>query len=459
MNQPPALYTGEAHASPVLKHAIARRATRTFIIKSSAKAEKLVDELKQLYTHAWDEQSRHAVARALDRLQDMPSTISATERQHIYKLLADDLGGEALLTRLRQPIINLTDTLFRAGAAEVVRTMNFNRPDLAAIDVITQGNLYWIKDSSSASGEIISRHLDTLFRDGMTRGELSARLARSTSSLVNKGSPYFDMLADHTATKTRELGRITGYEKAGITYVRVQAYLDARTSAVCRCMHGRVMKVSRLIAQKNNTLAALKQGDYDGVKKAWNMHVNNKSLAGQSTANLKHDTACPPYHLRCRTITIAYQPQAGRDDTVETVERKTYNRERLSKQELRQLVERVKDPKWRDVPRRNKHYGKHAAQDGLATEQYEADLRNHITKPDAIYIVMYGTDRHATAQVAFVKRYTNGQLHLTAVDIETKTVRTSHVRDSGDVNGWLKEPKNAAIVQQTGGRLLKWLWT
>lgn len=41
-------------------------------------------------------------------------------------------------------------------------------------------------------------------------------------------------MPDHTATKTREMGRVSGYERAGITRVQVRAHLDERTTDIKR---------------------------------------------------------------------------------------------------------------------------------------------------------------------------------------------------------------------------------
>ncbi len=110
---------------------------------------------------------------------------------------------------------------------------------------------------------------------------------------------YFKGLADHIATKTKELGRISGYQRAGIKYVKVKAILDERTSIICRQMHGRIISVERLAEQKERILQARSIDELKAAQ-AWIPSFSGK------TSELPDGVAGPPYHYRCRTTTVAY---------------------------------------------------------------------------------------------------------------------------------------------------------
>lgn len=114
---------------------------------------------------------------------------------------------------------------------------------------------------------------------------------------------YFNGLADHSARKLREIGRVAGYERAGITHVKVKAILDQRTSKICRAMNGRIIPVATLAAQKERILNAKGKEE---LKRAQPWLKEDQVTAA---ADLPENYGLPPYHYRCRTITVAYFPE------------------------------------------------------------------------------------------------------------------------------------------------------
>ena len=100
------------------------------------------------------------------------------------------------------------------------------------------------------------------------------------------------------STKAREIGRIAGFEEAGITEVRVRAVMDAKTSPVCRSMNGRIIEIQHLTAQRDDILAA-KTIDQLKNAAAWPTPQQGP------TKSLPHNVGIPPYHYRCRTTLMA----------------------------------------------------------------------------------------------------------------------------------------------------------
>ncbi len=192
----------------------------------------------------------------------------------------------------------------KIGAKEVAVDIGFQTVDFDALEQIHTSNLFWVGQHwDSHISKIINSKLDALFTDGMTQPQLAKALAHGLADVVDKSSAYWHMLADHTATKTREMGRVTGYQRAGIQYVKVQAYLDDKTSAVCRELHGTIIPVTQLTQQRHRYLAATNNKDADAAKSAWKMF--------STTTPVDHSAGSPPYHFNCRTITVAYQPTGG----------------------------------------------------------------------------------------------------------------------------------------------------
>lgn len=107
------------------------------------------------------------------------------------------------------------------------------------------------------------------------------------------------------ATKSREIGRVTGYQRAGIQRVQIRAHLDERTTPCCRQLHGRVIEVQTLVDRRDAYFEAAARGDVDALKDIWVMHGAGTDLSNTRTRDLK-GVGSPPCHYRCRTIAVAY---------------------------------------------------------------------------------------------------------------------------------------------------------
>jgi len=296
-----------------LQQAIAVRAARTALIKSDDAFEALYKELQDAMTRAWDEQLREALVAALDRLRELRNgPVLESDLKSVMATLETRAGGEAMRAALRGPILNLSDALYRTGMTEVGKSLgvdiSFREKDAKAIDLVSNSNLFWVGNSWNAYTDKLFRSaLTDYFDEGLTRVELTERFMRDfqTSEIgEGRGQVYWEMLADHTATKTREIGRVGGYEEAEISAVQVRAHIDDNTTEICRSLHGRIIRVSALREQVDGYLDAVSRRDMAGAKDSWTMHGSGASLPKDSP--LPEGTGLPPYHFRCRTITVAY---------------------------------------------------------------------------------------------------------------------------------------------------------
>ncbi|MEM6727834.1 MAG: hypothetical protein AAF618_04980 [Pseudomonadota bacterium] len=299
-------------AEDAIRAATTRRLARSVVIKDAEAYERLYSELQTAMTNAWTGAMREGIAAALDRLRDLgPGSFTREDGTALMGVLEASVGADAIQAAMREPVINLSDALFRTGAEEVGRSVGigiaFARPDLDALDVLKSGNLYWIGNSWNVRTQnIIAKVLDDYFTEGMTREGLTQRFAEDFAGLTERSRFYWEMLADHTATKTREIGRVTGYERAGIERVEVRAQLDEGTTSICRQMHGRIIEVPKLRAQASEYLDAVRVRDEARAKAAWAMNDDDVDLSGVADEDLPDNIGSPPYHFRCRTITVAY---------------------------------------------------------------------------------------------------------------------------------------------------------
>lgn len=297
-------------AEDAIKSAATRRLARSIVIKDAEAFERLYAELQKAMTNAWDEAMREGIAAALDRLRDLgPGKFTSKDGEAIMRVLEASVGPEAIAAAMREPVVNLTDALFRTGAEEVGQAAGvaiaFARPDLDALDVLKTGNLYWIGNSWNVRTQNnVAKILEDYFTEGMTRDGLTQRFAEDFAGMTERSRTYWELLADHTATKTREIGRVSGYERAGIERVQVRAHMDENTTEKCRHMHGRIIEVSKMRRQVNEYLEAASTRNEPRAKAAWSMA--DEDLTGVADKDLPDNIACPPYHFRCRTITVAY---------------------------------------------------------------------------------------------------------------------------------------------------------
>ena len=429
-------------AAEALAKAIKRRLVTQAVVKDTKAYEKLYGKLQGAMTNAWTDATRQGIAAALDRLRDLgPGTFTQEDGAMILRVLEGSVGPDAIQAAMRQPIINLSEGLFRAGAQEVGKAagvaINFMRPDLHALDIIKSGNLFWVGNSWNVhTQELFAKTLEEYFTTGLTREQLTRRFADDFAGLSKRGQRYWEILADHTATKTREMGRVSGYERAAVQFVQVRAQLDADTTEICRHMHGRVIQVSTLRAQRDAYLDAVARRDEAAAKAAWTMHGAKADLSGTPTSKLGSATASPPYHFRCRTITVIYFE--AKNTQVDTWQRAALNRTPLSRREVGKLIDQAKTAKWPHTKVVRGHYRKHGQKLGLNTQSdFNQSAIDLIRRGDRD---VYLSVRKGRVNATFARHQkhpiegTEG-FAVTAVDLVDNKITTHHWRPKLETKG------------------------
>jgi hypothetical protein len=128
---------------------------------------------------------------------------------------------------------------------------------------------------------------------GYTKEILADTLKAQFNDLANRSTHYWQGLAEHTALRIREFGRLQGYKKSKARYYKLVVILDYRTSDICRALAAQD-KVYPL----NDALEYIKalalwikddQMEYDS-------EMNPVGVSGAHTP-------FPPFHWKCRTTT------------------------------------------------------------------------------------------------------------------------------------------------------------
>ncbi len=180
--------------------------------------------------------------------------------------------------------------------------------DLGALNTLDEFNGWYIRDKfSKDTSDIINRELSDLLERGGTKREFAQTLETALEDHVTESKQYWELLADHTLTKIQNMGHVSGYETAGVQYVKIVAVIDNKTTPICRAMNNKVFKVADFRKQYDKIIRAAEKHDLKAYKAAQPM-VNGKAMKGEiSDEDIKKlGIKLPPYHFRCRTTHVAY---------------------------------------------------------------------------------------------------------------------------------------------------------
>ena len=177
---------------------------------------------------------------------------------------------------------------------------------------IQKQQLFWIGNHFEA--DVRQSFADTLSKaieQGYTKEMLADTLKDQFSDLANRSSHYWQGLAEHTALRIREFGRLQGYRKAKTKYYKLLVILDDRTSDICRAWAAQdmiyplndandVMDKLMALDTKSNSLDDAR--DYIKALAPWikddqieyGSEMNPVGISGAHTP-------FPPFHWKCRT--------------------------------------------------------------------------------------------------------------------------------------------------------------
>ena len=449
-------------AAQAILRTIRRRAARSVVIKDERAYEALYGQLQTAMSNAWSDAMREGIAASLDRLRDLgPGDFTQEDGAMILRVLEGSVGEDAIRTAMREPVVNLSDAIYRTGAEEIGQaagvSIAFARPDLDALDILKSGNLYWIGNSwNTHTQNLLAKTLEDYFTEGMTREGLATRMAEDFAGVTERGRVYWEILADHTATKTREMGRVSGYDRAGIDRVQVRAHLDDRTTQICRHLNGRIIEVSRLREQRDTYLDAVSRRNEPAARAAWTMHGADTDFSNTPTRRLDDGTGGPPYHFRCRTITVAYFGSG--DGDVDRWTRAAYDREPLSRRDVGRLVDQAKSARWPNNKVVRGHFRKHQRRLGVDTQSdYSQSAVDLIRRGNRdVYLSVRKGVLNATfvqsRQITLPSGKVRDGFAVTAVDVSENKITSHHWREKLETTG-----DEVPGQQQPGRGIEKWL--
>ena len=142
---------------------------------------------------------------------------------------------------------------------------------------------------------------------------LADTLKDQFNDLANRSSRYRLGLAEHTALRIREFGRLQGYKKSKARYYKLVVILDDRTSDICRALaaQDKTYPLNDAIEVMDNLMALdTKSNSLDDARdyiKALAPWIKDDQIEYDSEMNPVGvsgvHTPFPPFHWKCRTST------------------------------------------------------------------------------------------------------------------------------------------------------------
>lgn len=284
--------------------------------------DRLMLEYYRVLNNAWKAEIKEAAQTAIRMLTDMPKSERLSEKKlnALMDVINQNLGND-FMAEVAKETKAYVERGLRAGLNDVkssgklrVSIGLWGVEDQRLSAQIQQQNMYWI--GKHFGSDIQSDFKETLreaINSGYTREMLASSLRQQFSDLGEKGSYYWQGLAEHTALRVREFGRLSGYEKAGAQFYRLVNPMDDRTSDICRALVGenKIYPLNVALEVRDNLLSI--DPSIDGLDEAreqikavapW---VSEKDVIydreGNPTGVSGAHTPFPPFHWKCRTQT------------------------------------------------------------------------------------------------------------------------------------------------------------
>ena len=185
--------------------------------------DKLMLEYYRVLNNAWKTEIRDATRLAIQMLSDMPRAekINQNAIDKLMNIINTQLGDDfaALVNEPTKAIIDrcvrlgLKDTQVQAPTKTSIGLWGIEDQHLSS--TIQKQQLFWIGNHFEA--DVRQNFADTLSKaieQGYTKEMLADTLKEQFNDIANRSSHYWQGLAEHTALRIREFGRLQGYKKA-----------------------------------------------------------------------------------------------------------------------------------------------------------------------------------------------------------------------------------------------------
>jgi|GEM_PF-1999055 SPP1 gp7 family putative phage head morphogenesis protein len=276
------------------------------VCKEAGEIEKFERRLKETLGRQWNEQVKKAIETALEQLRQLGDPLTPEKIDMVIKSLEYHLGP-SLAASTAEKVTAIVTAAYMHGREAFAKELNvgvsLNLVDERAKEMLIQHTVYWIGNYYSEQlGETIAGKVRELaVEQGLGRAEVGKALKEMLGEqFKGRSYAYWRGLAANAITRARNMGAIESMVEAEITEYEVVAVMDERTSAICREMNGRIIKVEQAVRLRDALLDAKSPED---VKKIapW---LKLEDIRGKPTGTLPVGMAFPPYHFHCRSTVV-----------------------------------------------------------------------------------------------------------------------------------------------------------
>ncbi len=285
--------------------------------------DQLMLEYYRVLNNAWKTEIRDATRLAIQMLSDMPRAekINKDSIDKLMGIINTQLGDDfaALVNEPTKAIIDrcvrlgLKDTQVQAPTKTSIGLWGIEDQHLSS--TIQKQQLFWIGNHFEA--DVRQSFTDTLSKaieQGYTKEMLADTLKDQFGDIAENSSHYWQGLAEHTALRIREFGRLQGYKKAKANYYKLVVILDDRTSDICRALAAqeRVYPLNDALEVMDNLMALdTKSNSLDEARdyiKAIAPWIKDDQIEYDTDMNpvgvSGTHTPFPPFHWKCRTTSM-----------------------------------------------------------------------------------------------------------------------------------------------------------
>jgi hypothetical protein len=272
--------------------------------------------------NSWKKEIKDSAKQALQMLTDLPKheRVNKSHIDDILNIISSNLNEDfSSLIRTdtksfikRNLLLGLNDSQKQVPHNTKIGMYGIRENKLETL--ITKQNLFWIGNRYGTDiEEKFKNTLKESISSGYTKKMLANKLKEEFKSLGDKSQHYWQGLAEHTALRIREFGRLEGYHKAGAKGYRLVVILDDRTSEICKALSAqdKVYPVDTAIDTMNKLLSInTNKHSLDKVREMTKQiapWVSDKQIKrdsiGQPIGVSGNYSPFPPFHWRCRTTT------------------------------------------------------------------------------------------------------------------------------------------------------------
>ena len=247
--------------------------------------DRLMLEYYRILNNAWKAEIRDAARLAIQMLSDMPRAEKFNQNSidKLMGIINTQLGDDfaALVNEPTKAIIDrcvrlgLRDTQVQAPTKTSIGLWGIEDQHLSS--TIQKQQLFWIGNHFEA--DVRQNFADTLSKaieQGYTKEMLADTLKDQFNDIANRSSHYWQGLAEHTALRIREFGRMQGYKKAKVRYYKLVVILYDLTSNICNALaaQDKIYPLNDALEVIDNLMAFdIKSNSLDDARD------NNKTLA------------------------------------------------------------------------------------------------------------------------------------------------------------------------------------